>query len=569
MKKETFSNLISRLQAICISPWFIGVLLILTVVVRLEHETFNLKFHSDQLYQIQTSQKLLEGHGVKLSYTDTTDISRSIYFPQTRYPEGYAYLMAPALYLTNDVFYASLTLNYLAILIYFTGWILIFYHFKNILSRLAIVPFLLITAFNNTAFQEVGQTGLLSMAFLILALGCSLFLFTPKRKLHFSILVGIMLFLTVFFRFAYYPMAFSFPFVLLIIAIFYKDKKLLSHFAAILTTLVILLLFSKLIEASGGDSYFLSAQKGSRELFLEHLRQFNYNFPLQALTDERFFYTLLTKTGLGVLLIPVKLIISITLIGLIISGLAYSLKKVLRRQANDPSRTFVLLMSIGMIAINLAVLCYLSAIKVAENNASGINWTYVREIRYYAPVYMFILFLLHFWAYQRINIIPQKLRVIFKSILICSAIISLLYFPIRKHAEIRSQSNYFQIGESRLWQSSFQDANWGKSIKQAIQDSYINGIRPVYLSHDRDHQAAELMGVEYGGSIINKREDLPTSQPVNLLVYIKKQAANYEWTNENLVLKEQLQAFVEEKQMKILLKSEYGTLYKYTIMPKP
>ena len=75
--------------------YLVPVLLLLTIVIRWEHELFNPKFWSDEMAQYIAAKSITENHGPTLPIVQASDLSNTIYTPLKQFPEGYSYLIAP------------------------------------------------------------------------------------------------------------------------------------------------------------------------------------------------------------------------------------------------------------------------------------------------------------------------------------------------------------------------------------------------------------------------------------------------------------------------------------------
>jgi len=531
--------------------WLVFVLILVALGVRFEYIMFNFPFHTDEQYQILSTLYLEQGKGVVLSYADTTDVSKSIQVPFNR-PAGYNYMILPLLKVTNNIYWSIVLFKFIGILALALSWFLIFYYTKGYISNQYLIPLIIILGFNNYPYMDYGTSDLLSIAFYWLSFSLSIGIFYSNRKFLCSLLTGIFLFGTYFLRYAYYPIVFIFLFSLFVIIIL-EDKSKLKYFFVTLFTFLILV-FVNITKYA-----FTLNDNAPKVFYFENVLSFNFLFPIQGLIDERIFYTFLHRLQMDILIIPIKLFLSIFVVAVISIGLIKLIYKLFKTKQID-KENYLWILPITTSGITLAMLLFLSLTTPQQNTDLIQNWTFVKEIRYFAPVFMSILFLIIYLGFHDKELSENtRIKNYLKYILFLSAFICFIYIIPNKYSEYKSNKNYFKTGESRLFIQTLGSNEDGKLLQSLIKQSTINEIRPIYITTDQTKIIAEILGAEFGGSIIDKKwEKLKTSKDV---IFIFK-------LTENSYFKEQEEVILNFCNTKAVKQTNFKNLNIYTFKLK-
>lgn len=525
------------------------ILVFVSIFLRFEREVFAPVFHSDQQRYLVTSQLLLDGKGVSLSYTDTTDISKSITKSYAAASEGYTYLIAPFLYITSSNYWAIVIPNILAILLLLFTWWKMYLLLSEKKRKKLLITFLIFFGFSNTPYVYYGSTDLVALAFLWYSIYLSFKAILLKNRSLF-IASGIMIFFALYLRFAYIPLVFIVPISLIFMAIKLNEKRFFKSVIYYFVPLVVFLILSSLIKTH--DVNYVADMgndiNSTKRLYFENLKYFNYSFPIQSFFDERLFYSIFSKLGITTVGDVIKFILSLSLfIVLIIKSIRYFIKEKL----NSPGVSFLIISSWLLILVTVFELSFFSLNKPPERSDAVAYFTYIAEHRYFAPVYNSIIFLALFFSFFKQD---KILRLAIYSF----SLAALLYFPVTRYAEIKSDPNYFTVGENKIWSAGFGDVEMGTKVNDLIDSSFVDGVRPVFLCHDRSSFSVEVMGAEYGGSIANKNlNKLKTSKDLYLLINI----ASKDLYN----CKQNFISYVKEKKISPVLENEKNKIYRVKI----
>ncbi len=492
------------------------LIILLALFSRFEYVVFNFPFHTDEQYQVLSTIYMQQGKGLTLSYVDRTDVSKSKLKPFTR-PSGYNYMFSPILKLTNSIYWSIVIFKSIGILILFFSWYLIYIYTKKFISKKYIIPLLLILGFNNFPFMDYGTTDLLAISFLWLAFSSGIAFFISQKKLVFLLLSTVALFSGFWVRDAYLPLLFVFPFSFLLTILIEKKKKYFSYFLLMLSILIFLMLlksnFTVSLPKTGNTSVY----------YFKNLLNFNYFFPLQTLIDERLFYSILNKLHLNFIINPVKLLLSLFIVSLLIYLTIINLRNLIKQKVHRQN-TFVWLLPLLVSGVTLVMLLFLS-VKTHEQTTDLLtNWTFVQEIRYFAPIFMSILLLIIYFGFgNKILLQQKKAKKILRFIVYISAILSVFYLLPSKYSKIKLNKNYFLIGNEKLYSQTIGNIKDGELLNKLIEKSTLKGVRPIYITTDQSKIMSEIMGAEFGGAIFDAQwNDLKTSKDVILILRLTK-----------------------------------------------
>ncbi len=492
---------------------------IISVFSRFELSINTQKYTSDYQYQLQATKNLIAGNGITTSYVDTLDISKSIYIKLGR-PEGYSYMTALPLIATDSMYWSQTFVTIFALAIFFLCWFIFFKHFENDVDKTVAIPVLLILGFNVSPWLDFGITGWLSIAFYMLASVLTLNLFRNNLNIKTAIFIGFCLFMTVFIRYAYYPTLIVIPISLVFLWLYFKNKTHLKHLVIITLSFAFFSLISFLIMTKGvkgNATDLVGTQTNGITLLFDNLLKLNYSFPIQAILDDRFFFTLFSKLKLSVLEAPIKLLVSIVIFVFIVISIIRDIK----HSKSSDKKIFFLLFSTLSILGTFGYLVLFSILATPQNNDVLSSWTFVQEIRYYAPAFVSILLLISYYTFKKST---KKFAPVLRYSMYLIACISVGYGLISRYALINATPQYFTTGNARIWANNLSDEKTGHELETLITKNTIDNVRPIYLSTDRTHQIAELMGAEYGGALFGKFDKLRTHKDVVILVKLSEKS---------------------------------------------
>jgi len=537
------------------------LILFLAILARFEYETFNPKFHSDEQYISITTLSLIQGNGLNSSYCDPNDISKSINRPSVD-PEAYNLLFAAYLLITHDFYWASTLMNYTSWLILFLAFFIIFKFLKPFLEQEIVFYFLVFICFGYSPYHYYGSPDLWTLNWYVLSFALSLGIFYANRKWIFTILTGTTIAIVYLSRYAYYPLVPLIPSLFLAIGLFFKDRVLMKHSLSIFAIAGLLIFVFSTLKPDQSD-YFLQFAHSSvqkKSFFWEHLKQFNFNLALQAFFDEKFFYTLCHSLSIASLLPFFKWTISLSIGGLFIFILFNSLK-ISWKNKNLTGNFYISMFAIFSALLTILLLLYSSLTRTLETNDTISNWTHVREERYFAPVFFVFTLIVFIAAFHKSFLSQKWLKKASGFLVFLSIGVAAIYYPLNKYSSIKNEPNYFLTGNDRIWLNGLENQNVAQSLNNLIQRSFISGIRPVFLSADRSVNLAEMMGAEYGGSLMDENlENLKTSKSINIIILIGE--AEY-FPGKNKLVK-----FVDYHKLSPLVEAFKTKIYWYKLEPQ-
>jgi len=537
--------------------WLVFVLILVALGMRFEQEYFTQKFHSDQQYIIICNRAYLNGNDFVSTYSDPEDISKSIDRANID-PELFNYVSTFFTFLTQSDFYGIVLTSFLSILLYLLAWVLLFIFLKKYLSTSVIFPFFLILIFSPSPFVFYGGPDLFAKSLLWLAFALSVGIFSHHRKVLFLLLSASVLGFVFWARYAYYPLVPIIPALFFLLYFLSKEKKYLTYSFVYIAIISIIVLISFSVRAEGIDFFLKGAKSAGADLpyQFENLKKFNYLFPIQGYINQNVFFSIFKIIGFENLAEIVKLLFSTIVLSVIVVGVFYLLKASVLKFKENHTLFYSIFSVLSFSLLTIALLIYMSINKLPENSRSGINWTHVQEARYYAPVFASFLFLFLILVYENQNWVHFKVKQIAKFLLYLFVFLSVLYFPISKYKLVQGTPYYFTFSETKYMASQTDDLEMLKKLKHHISESFINGIRPLFISHGFDSNLGELFDAEYGGSVMTKLNDLKTSQEINVIIL------------ENLNKKvPEISMLIEAKKLQADWESEKYKLYRFKVVP--
>ena len=534
------------------------LLFISAFLLRSEIYLFQSEFTSDQQRFVVTAQQFLQGNGVSLTYANPEDISESIAKPYPAAAEGYTYMLALFLKLTESVYFATAFLNILGVSFLFVAFFLLYKIFREKIPFTAVVAFLVLVGFGIRPYVFYSSTEIFSLAFYLLSIILAMKVFDHKNTFLWCTLSAFFMFLTFWLRYAYLPMLVVVPTIWAFQWLITKQKNYLKYIGVFAVSLFSFLIFSVVIK-SYQESYLLTFGGGTAKatiFYPENLLSFNYAFALQAFIDDRFVFSILSRLGLAIVAEPAKAIFTFVFTGIILWQLFLFLKENLAEKNSNASHFFLLAALFFGAALTLAMLVWFSFTKVAEmSNVQG-YWTYVASQRYFAVIYMAVFVLSFYFAFI-FKKTPTFSKLI-KYTLLLLALISVPYYFLSKMAEIKNDKYYFEISENKAWyKAGITNMETAQQLDSLIKNSFENGIRPVFITNTRLAFTAEMMTAEYGGSVLNNLEEMKTKKQVAVILHLSENEIN---DNNS-----QIKIFCVKRNLLPILKDETGEFYKFVM----
>jgi len=391
MKISFFVKFRNRWKPFPNSTWLYLILLfLLTLSFRVYYRYYHRIFVNDTMVLMGCAQRYPEND----AFVHLYGIADKLPHTQTRllevFPTGYPML----LHWVDTLIHDKLTTVYLIDIValsLFLGCVFILIY----LIKPSPPPYLWITisayfSLTPTFLHPLPATDLLALSLLSLSITCvMIYLHTRRLPILWSILGGIALVLTSTVRYAYIPFLFALPISLG----FAIGKKQPAH------THIFFLSYSLLPLLMGGFHlldwmlaervpYLNTLERG---FFPEHLLHM-HPFPLVAI---QYISISQIQSIANFLALPSLMINTLLWMGawFVLAGIGYSWYKC----ATDKKYTSVSFnrvftyLSLGIFCSNWAMLIYLSLTKPPETGWTDF-WTYLMEIRYYAPIHL-VLFI--------------------------------------------------------------------------------------------------------------------------------------------------------------------------------
>ncbi|MBX7240253.1 MAG: hypothetical protein K1X92_00795 [Bacteroidia bacterium] len=377
------------------------ILLSALILVNIWHQEYFRNFKPDKCRQIHSAYQIQEGKGYSKCNTDSLTLKSEICSPELAWPAGYSYFLSAVNSSVKDFYKTSMLIEYFALFGFYATFILLLLALET--HRITLNFLLLFFTVSFSPIHYLTTTCLLS---LISLMGTVIaFLYFEKEKLNgvlTGILMGIFMFLSTFFRFAYYPVTAGILFFLCWKIIETQNFKKYIAPALVFTFVYGLLYFY------AQSLYDYTPAKGALQI-----ADFGKGFYPQNLlkADDfitKFFfflnpvYTIIEGNSFGDYHHPFSYLLRI--IGLTITFLItfIYIKKGIFSLFKEQSMSHSF-NTLGLITLGTTVIpyLYLSLITIAFQVGTLANYTYVQETRYYAPLIPFIMIFVANYAFGK------------------------------------------------------------------------------------------------------------------------------------------------------------------------
>ncbi len=393
---------------------YIVVLLVLSCLGRIGLTMRYMDLLPDKVRHIIAAKNINEGNGYAVSFQSADDITQTVYTPVKGWPPGYSILIGKMQKITGSYFTAAVAWDILSVIMLYLGLFLLVYWYKDYLNKGVTALMLLFLGVSLAPFGQLSSTDLVSISFFVLA--AVLFLRWLETGRNNMILFACFVLSAVvgpFVRYGYYPVVFIFPVFLMLLALLQKDKKYA------LQSVLLFGIFGGFIALYTYYQYSLTGitpattlpdrhkVEGPARLYFENLQHFN-EFMYNGLLSDFFIQNRLSGT-IATLYRIVKLLITFSFFFVILSVCI----RQIREKKIDKVNLFILVTFI----INVTFLMLLSVKnKLDESITGGVRWiwTYVIELRYYAPSYFlgFVFIMYNYGKLSRLNSLFMKVVVL-------------------------------------------------------------------------------------------------------------------------------------------------------------
>jgi hypothetical protein len=476
------------------------------------------EFFYDEIIQLVSALQLLSGNGLSIPLVHQDDLSILIHQPFDKFPPGYALLALPLLKLGLKPLMICFWMDVLGYFIFYLSWILIFFDLKKKIDPIVPIIFFLFIGVAYSPFRFLNSTDNLSLGFSFLAIflivRLSINYINLKSLTFLSLLTfSVVCFLPSFFRFAYLPISLI---LTLIFAGFtwitYKKNLFISVFPFVFTFVLLFAMQLFLYYLKHQFIYLYTHHPVSDKLFFfENLREFNPIF------INAFFPELLIRVNLGVSIMNYLNLIGSLIIAFI---LFYTIKSIfLKILGNSNFRiSSIFIFYFSLISIGLVTVLFLTALSMifAPLQWGNRAWTYVSESRYYAVLFIGIIFIFIMAAFETRIQTKRAVRVVAQGVLISSFLFSLvlLSYYLKNYS---LTDGAFNMREYYKWSHDL--PTFFK--KEQLHKS---SLPVVYFSDATDSPQALLFALEGAVPLdINqvKGDTLHASSPVRVLFVYK------------------------------------------------
>lgn len=373
------------------------ILLTIGIIHQCAEEYATYGFAIDKAIQIGASSALISGRGLETFQADSADLSRPIRKPVVGWPPGYSLFLAPLLWVTDDIWWSAIVIDWTSVIIFFASWFLVLKSLDGLIDTRGQILILLYWAFVYPPLMSAASSSdKLALALFSASLSASLWLMKRRGS---PILLGTISALfagaAAAVRFSYWPLLAVTPIALSFCAVT-LNRRLWR--AALSNTIIAACSIGAIAiyqhRASGHTTYLSEHYpKEVRGLYWDHLLHFT-PFPTSALGlngSWSFAADLLHLPGFIRVTGPwVASVIMLFVFGVHAAFYLKPSEIVELPKVNHQTATFFLVSGILSIFLTVIMLSYLS-VRTPYQTMNGALWTYVEEDRYFAPTWGFLI----------------------------------------------------------------------------------------------------------------------------------------------------------------------------------
>lgn len=182
----------------------------------------------DKAAQISAARGLLDGHGLTTPEPRSEDASEPVRKPLMQWPMGYSVLFAALWAVLGDLWRASLAIELLGTVLFFTAWLAIFeWHGKSICASVKLLVFSYWAFVWNPLIVQT-CTEMVSLGMLGWAVAFCLRAASGRHVLRSSVAAALCMGVTAWFRFAYWPLLIITPATLAVACRCSADRRRLA-----------------------------------------------------------------------------------------------------------------------------------------------------------------------------------------------------------------------------------------------------------------------------------------------------------------------------------------------------
>lgn len=354
---------------------------------------YGISVEHDEAFQIGALRGLHDGQGVGTYFvSDASDLSAIEYRALTWWPPGKTFAVSWFYAITGDVWWAAFWLEAVSAALLLAAWGVLLELLADVFGvrlRLAIWLYLICLYTIPVASTNLNALMLFWWAVVLCLWGIR----TQRRLWWLGIGAGVLCGLTGWLRYAYYPAVAIIPVAIGVYALRYRVFALLKMaLAAALAggaLIVMLFLYNQSVSDASLPTYF--ADGSGRIFYWHHLLQFA-PFPSAALGTNAVFNYVLGYLGVPQPTMTLILWLVSAIIVAVFVRLLWQVSRLVSPQAMFdekgaylPVLTFFLITGMATLLFTVGMLSVTSVVSSPQG-----TWTFVAEMRYYAPIWGFL-----------------------------------------------------------------------------------------------------------------------------------------------------------------------------------
>ena len=404
------------------TPKWLVLLVFAAIGHQLSHLYFFNSFAPDKVRQIVAAQSLLAGNGLSVPEIDLQDFAQVDYRPVVGWPPGYSLLIASILPFVRDVWWSALIVDVCATVLFFASWFYILEAMSRVITLEARVLVWGFWALFHSPLETLTSTDALSLAMLSGAMALTIHAIRDRSSGRWTLIAaGALAVGSAAVRFMYWPLAAAVPAGLLGPA--FRDHTRLKRAGVTVAVLVVAgtLIVGASHRISTGHTTFLSNYYGPSDVGLHWRNLLRVGaFPAEALGVAGVWPHL----GLRLKLQQLHPLLSTLLVpglSLFVCGASLvsliDIRAASHRRADTDALVQTYLWTTALVVSVLTVgtiflLSLMFPINVSKVFQRDPYWTYVEELRYYAPVSLFMFISIACLVQKRNSVIRRALAAV-------------------------------------------------------------------------------------------------------------------------------------------------------------
>ena len=380
-----------RLQYLLESKYASAACIIFAIANRIIFTTLYSSIGRDTRVQLTYAENMLAGKGMGVTKYFTTNVDHGIFDTYQLFPPGFTFTIIPLLKLFNgDEYRAVLASDIIAAILFIIS--------IRVLCKQLGLPLWMkntITLISGCTqysfFMSFSSTDAISLSLVLFSLAAITNILIKRNQLGMGKVIGIgfLFFLPALFRYMYLPVVVLIPFLVFCFGIYSKNKhlKITGLKLTVATVFFLMLVYALTASVNGNAIYLYNVGRGFYFDQLIHWYPFipgsfiNIDFASQLASRIPGINYSQVFSFLEILNVTCYVLLTLLLIRYFIFN----------NSKQHLSRQFIFIASGSVISvIIILMLAYLSFTYKAQDWGEY-QWTYNKEIRYFAFLYVFIL----------------------------------------------------------------------------------------------------------------------------------------------------------------------------------